>query len=142
MLAGGEPALPIAGIAVRIVRRPAINARASGRLVPAHDAIVGNVAPKHTARIPEIDRPFGPAHASGEPLHARQRQTISRKARIENLDRRVGIALARLPSAERGAGECCCRSRAGGGGEIASREFHGGASHAWLRPLRIAWASS
>src|SRR5262249_14852136 len=142
VLAGDEPALPVAGIAVGIVRRPAINARASRRLVPAHDAIVGNVAPEHAARISEIDRSLAPARAGGGPPHARQRQTIFGKARIENPDRRVGIALARLPTAERGAGECCRRGRAGGGGEIASREFHGGASHAWPRSLRIAWASS
>src|SRR5262249_30840123 len=104
--------------------------------------IVGNVAPKHAARIPEIDRSLRPAHAGGEPLHARQRQTIFGKARIENLDRRIGIALARLPTAERGARECCRRGRAGGGGEMAARESHGRPSRAWLRSLRIVWASS
>src|SRR5262249_56392152 len=99
-------------------------------------------APKHATRIAEISRSLAPAHAGGEPLHARKRQTIFRKARIENLDRRVGIALARLPTAERGAGECHRRGRAGGGGEMASREFHGRTSRVWLRFLRIVWASS
>src|SRR6516164_45525 len=38
---------------------PSVNARASRRLVPAQDAIVGNVAPKHATRIPEVDRALG-----------------------------------------------------------------------------------
>src|SRR4029453_9068400 len=112
-------------VAVGIVRRLAIDAHASRSFIPAHDAVVGDVAPKQAARVTEIDRSLAPTHARGEPLDARERQPIFCKARVEDLDRGVGIALARLPAAERGAGECRCSGCAGSGGEIASREFHG-----------------
>src|SRR5262245_27159452 len=125
MLAGDEAALAVAGIAICVVRRLAIDAHASCSFIPAHDAVVGDVAPKQTARISEIDGSLAPAHARGEPLDTRERQPIFCKARVEDLDRRVGIALARRPTAERGAGECRRRGRAGSSGEIASREFHG-----------------
>src|SRR5258708_2646454 len=65
--------------------------------------------------------------------HVTRRPRRSRALPLANLDRRVGITLARLPSSERGAGECHRRARAGGGGEIASREFHGRPSHSDLR---------
>ena len=70
VLAGDEPALAVAGVAVGVVRRLAVHAGAPGLLVPAHDAVVGNVAPQQAARVAEIDRPLAPAHAGREPLDA------------------------------------------------------------------------
>ena len=111
VLAGDESALAVARIAVGVVRRGAVHAGASRPLVPTHDAVVGNIAPEQAARVAEIDRPLAPAHAGCKPLHARLRDTIFRKGRIENLDRRVGIARVRLPAAERRTGECHCGRR-------------------------------
>src|SRR5262249_10259643 len=119
-----EATLPVAGIAVGIVRRLAIDGDASRSFIPAHDAVVGDVAPKQTSRVTEINRAFAPAHPGGEPLDAPVSQPIFSKARVENLDRRIRVALARLPAAERGARECRRRCRTGGANEIASREFH------------------
>src|SRR5262249_55351385 len=130
VLAADEATLPVARVAVGEIRRPAVNAGASGPLIPAHDSIIGNIAPKQTSRVTEINRALAPAHAGSEPLDARVSQPM------------IGMALARLPAAERGARECRRRGRAGGANEIASREFHGGGSRAWLRSLRIVWPSS
>src|SRR5262249_42570876 len=80
-------------------------------LVPAHDAVIRNVAPQETARITEIDRALVKTAARREPLDAGKRQPIFVKGRIETLHRWVRIALARLP------GRRCRR-----------RIFHGGFS--------------
>ena len=85
MLAGDEPPLSIAGVAIGVIGRFTENPDAAGLLVPAHDPIVGNIAPKEAARIAEIDRPLGPAHAGGKAFDAGQQQPIFRKARIEHL---------------------------------------------------------
>src|SRR5262249_3592894 len=97
VLAGDEAPLAVAGVAVGIVRRLAEDRDCPGFLVPAHDAVVRDVAPQHAARIAEPDRPLAPAHAGREPLDAREREAIFGEARIEDLHRRVGIALARGP---------------------------------------------
>jgi hypothetical protein len=125
VLAGDQPALAIAGVAVGIVGGLAVHADSPGRLIPAHDAVVGNVAPEHTSGISEIDRAFAPAHARGQPLNAGIEQAIAVEARVEALDGGVGIALAGLPRAE--------RARCGGHREradtpsqhVASRDMHG-----------------
>src|SRR5262249_28120582 len=70
-------------------------------LVPAQDAIVGYIAPIETARIAEIDWSFRPPHPGGQPFDAREQEPIFVEARIEDLDRRIRIALARLPGCER-----------------------------------------
>src|SRR5262249_59937332 len=63
MLAGDEPPLPVAGIAVGVIGGLAVDARVARHLVPAQDAIVGYIAPIETARIAEIDRTLRPPRA-------------------------------------------------------------------------------
>jgi len=101
VLAGNEPSLPVAGIAIGIVGRLAVDACAAGRVVPPHDAIVGDVAPIDATRIAEIDRPLGPAHSRGQPFNPGEQEAIFVETRIEDLNRWIGIAFARLPGCER-----------------------------------------
>src|SRR5262249_25057479 len=54
-------------------------------------------APKERARIAEPDRPLAPARAGVKPLDARLRDTIARKARVEDLHPRIRVARALLP---------------------------------------------
>src|SRR5262249_60124048 len=68
VLAGDEAALAVAGVAVGVVRRFSEHADAAGLLLPAHDAVVGNVAPQQVAAVAEPHRPLAPAHAGGPPL--------------------------------------------------------------------------
>src|SRR6266851_3002107 len=49
VLAGDEPALAVAGVAVGVARRLAEDRDRPRLLVPAHDAVVGDVAPEHVA---------------------------------------------------------------------------------------------
>src|SRR3954451_8725692 len=97
MLASDEAALAVAGVAVGVIARLTEGADPAGFLVPAHDAVIGDVAPQQTARIAEIDRPLVETAAAREPLDARKRDPVFVEGRIETLNRRVRIALARLP---------------------------------------------
>src|SRR5205085_7098804 len=101
MLAGDKLSLAVAGIPVGIVRRLAIDAHCPGLLIPAHDAVVGDVAPENAAGVAEIDRSLAPAHAGGQALDAGVEQAIAVKARDEAFDGGVGIALACLPGGAR-----------------------------------------
>src|SRR5204863_8634256 len=94
-------ALAVARVAVRIVGGLAIDADAAGFLVPAHDAVVRDVAPKQTAPVAHVDRALVPAAAARDLLDAREAEAIFGERRIEVLHVRIGIALARLPSGER-----------------------------------------
>ncbi len=97
MLAGDQPALTVARIAVGEVRRPSEHRHRAGLLFPPHDAVVGNVAPQKEAAIPEPDGPFAETHAGGEPLHRCIGDAVFQEARIEDFDRRVGVGLALPP---------------------------------------------
>src|SRR6267142_3001264 len=97
MLAGDESALAVAGVAIGMVGGLTEDADPPGVLVPAHDAVIRNVAPQETARITEIDRALVKTAAGCEPLDAGKREPIFVEGRIEALHRLVGIALARLP---------------------------------------------
>src|SRR5262249_18654526 len=57
-----------------------------------------DVAPINATGVAEINRPFAPAHAGREPFDTGKRQPILVEARIQHLNRRVGVALARLPA--------------------------------------------
>src|SRR5262249_25724428 len=72
-----------------------------GLLVPAHDAVVGNIAPQEAARVAEIDRPLVEAAAGGDAFDAGERDAIFLEARIEHLDGGVRVAIARVPAGER-----------------------------------------
>src|SRR3954447_5987703 len=43
VLAGDQPSLAVAGVAVGVVRRLAEHADRTGLLIPAHDAVIGDV---------------------------------------------------------------------------------------------------
>src|SRR5271170_7638642 len=100
VLAGDEPPLAVSGVAVRVVRRLAKNADRAGFFVPAHDAIIGDVAPQQITAVAEPHWPFGPAKTVREPLDRGIEWRLDRvKARIQRPDRRVRIALSRFPAA-------------------------------------------
>ena len=88
VLAGDEPALAVAGVAVGEVRGLAEDADRARLLLPLEDAVVGDVAPQQIAPVAEIDRPLGPAAAGGEALHAGELQPVLLEARIERDDGR------------------------------------------------------
>src|SRR5205085_954126 len=56
VLAGDEPALAIAGVAVGKIRGLAVNAHLARLLLPLEDAIVGDVAPEQIAAVAEPHR--------------------------------------------------------------------------------------
>src|SRR5271156_6077460 len=110
VLAGDEPPLAVAGVAVRVVRRLAKNADRAGFFVPAHDAIIGDVAPQQVTAVAEPDRPFGPAKTVREPLDRSIEWRLDLvKARIKGSDRRVRIAFGRFPAG--GCERCHGRGR-------------------------------
>src|SRR6185295_14117837 len=86
VLAGDEAALAVARVAVGVVGGLAINAGAAGLFVPAHDAVVRDVAPQQAARVAEIDRAFVPARPGVKPLHAREPKPEIVERRIEYLN--------------------------------------------------------
>src|SRR2546430_14494565 len=96
VLAGDEPALPVARIAVGVVRGLAKDRGEAALLVPAQDAVVGNVAPQHIASVADPDRALAPARAGGKPFHAGEQHVILREARVEIVDRRIRIEPAEL----------------------------------------------
>ena len=98
MLAGDQPALAVAGVAVGEIRRLAEDADRAGLLFPFDDAVVGNVAAQKIAPVAEPHRAFGPAQAGGQPLHGREFQPVFFEARIERMDRRIGIIGRRPPA--------------------------------------------
>src|SRR5262252_1707645 len=100
VLAGDEAALAVARVAVGVVRRLAVHGGAARLLIPPQDAIVRNVAPQQAARVAEPHRPFAPAGAGVEALDAGVENAIFQKARIDDLDGRVRITLARFPAAK------------------------------------------
>src|SRR6476646_9050849 len=99
VLAGDQPALGVAGVAIGEIRRLSEDAYRAGLLLPFEDALVGNVAAQQIAAVAEPHRPFGPAQSRGQPLHRRKFQPVFFKARIERVDRRIGITRRRPPAA-------------------------------------------
>src|SRR5262245_3922933 len=134
VFAGDQTALAVAGIAICVVRGLAEHADPPGLLVPTHDAVVGNVAPQQATGVAEIDRALAPAHVGCDALDAGEGEAITRKTRIEDLDRRVRIALARLPAAE----GCACdrrrADRAGADEQAAFGDLHENPLYLWRQP--------
>src|SRR5262245_16615922 len=96
MLACEQTALPVARHAVRIVGWAAKHAPCAGRLVITHDPVIRDVADEQVAAVAEPYRPLRPAHACGELLDRAGEEPIFGKARIEDLHRRIRIALVWL----------------------------------------------
>ena len=80
-LAGEQAPLPIARIAVRVVRRHAEHAD-SRPFVPSQDTIIGNVAEQQGLGIGEPDRALAPAHARVQLLHLRRTNHIRPEALV------------------------------------------------------------
>src|SRR5438445_5696232 len=97
VLAGEQPPLAVARIAVGVVRGLAEHADRAGFLLPLHDAVVRDVAPQKIASVAEPHRALAPAHARSNSFDLRQREAVAREARVDDLDGRIRIALARLP---------------------------------------------
>jgi len=114
MLASDEAALAVASVAVGVIGGLTEDVDPASLLIPAHDAVIGNVAPQETARITKIDRALIKPATGREPLDAGKREPIFVEGRIETLHRRVGIALARLPGRQcrRCESHCGRRTRA------------------------------
>src|ERR1700738_1302564 len=95
MFAGDEAALSITRIAVGVVGRAAEDGEAAVFLAVFHDPVVRNVAHQHIALLREVHWPFSPPHAGRKLFERAGVKAIFRKAWIENLNRRIGIALVR-----------------------------------------------
>src|SRR4029453_5707831 len=99
VLAGHQPALPISGVAVGVVRWLAEDADRAGFLLPFEDAVVWDVAPQKRTEFTEPDWAFAPAAAGIEPLDRRVHRRLDRvETRIERYDCGIGIGLGGLPS--------------------------------------------
>ena len=111
VLAGDQPPLAIAGIAVGIVGGLAKNADRAGFLLPFEDPVIGDVAPQQRAELAEPDRPLAPPAAGIEPLDRGVHRRADRlEARIERDDCGIGIGLGGLPvSRHRGSPSCLWR---------------------------------
>jgi len=97
VLAGDQPAAPVTGVAVGVVRGLAEDRDRTRLLVPAQHAVVGDVAPQQIAAVAEIDRSLGPAAAGVEPFDRGERQAILVERRIEHAHVGVRITLVGLP---------------------------------------------
>ena len=84
MFAGHQPALPVAGLAVAEVGWLTERRDLPGLLVPAHDAVVGNVREQQTICIAKPDRPFGPVEPGRQLLNWRIKHDIGCKFRIDS----------------------------------------------------------
>src|ERR1051325_4961796 len=91
-LAGDQPPLAIAGIAVGVVRRLAEDADRAGLLLPFHNAVVRDVAPQKVAAVAEPNRPLGKTAARRDPLDRGIAEHQRGKTRIDGLDVSVGVA--------------------------------------------------
>src|SRR4051794_20520366 len=91
VLAGDEPALAVARVAVRVVRRGAEDADVPVLLEPAHDAVVRDVAPQEVAAVAEVDGPLGPAEAGGDALDGGVAD-LEPEPLVDRLDARVRVA--------------------------------------------------
>ncbi len=98
-LTNQQPALTVATHAIGKVRVLAVHRQLTRHLVPAHDAIVGNIADQQVATVTDPHRPFGPAHAAGQFLDAGIEYSYVGKAVVQHTDQRVGITLGQRLSA-------------------------------------------
>src|SRR5689334_22711535 len=94
VLAGDQASFTVARIAVRIVGRIAKHADMPIVFRPAHDAIVGYVAPQQISTIAKIDRAFAPSEAGGDTLDRSIANFVFEPA-IEHLNARIGVTRPR-----------------------------------------------
>ena len=91
VLAGYEPTLAIAGIAIAVTGGAAIDAYLLALLCPAQHSIVGNVAPNQTSGVSEPYRPFCPAATGEETFDDCVANPVPAEAVIKHLDSRVRV---------------------------------------------------
>src|SRR5262249_56210798 len=91
MLAGDEPALTVAGVAVGEIGGLPEDADRAGLLFPFEDALVGDVTAQEIASVPKPHGALGPTQAGGEALDGRQFQPVFLKARIKRVNCSIGI---------------------------------------------------
>src|SRR5947209_8034985 len=76
VLASEQASLPVAGIAIGVIRGLPEHAHPTGLFIPAHHPVVRDIAPEQVTAIAEPDWPFGPTHAGGDFLDFRQRELV------------------------------------------------------------------
>src|SRR5215471_5226753 len=127
VLTSDKPPLPVASVAVGIVGGPSEHRDGTGLLVPAHNAVVGDVAEQQLARVAEPHRSFREAEPSADPLNRRQSQDYPLEAWVDHLQIRIRVAYRSrgIPS-PRGHSITPVRSSGGSSSsERASLEDHG-----------------
>jgi hypothetical protein len=116
VLAGDEAALAVTRIAVGVIGRATEDGETVVLLVEFHDAVVGDIAAQQVAPFREIGGAFRPAHAGGYLFQRTAVDAVSGEAGVEDLDRRVRVALVR----REGKGLRCRAAREGGRAEQAA----------------------
>ena len=92
VLAGNQATLAIPGVSVGVVGRLPIDSGLARWRMPAHDAVVGDVAEQQTVPIAEPDRPLGPPGTGPEALQGGVGVDVVPEAVVHNLHRGVRIA--------------------------------------------------
>ena len=109
VLAGHEPSLAVARVAIGEIRRLPVDADGAGLFLPLHDPVVGNVAPQEIAAVAEPHRALGPATSRRQTLDGGEFQPIGLETRVERDDGGVGIACGRFPAIGKlWRGVLCC----------------------------------
>src|SRR5207248_6339974 len=98
VLAGDEPALAIAGIAVGEIGGLAEDADRAGLLLPFDDALVRDIAAQQIPPVAEPHRTFGPTQARRQPLHGRKLHPVFFAARVQCTYRRIRVIRRRPPA--------------------------------------------
>ena len=88
---GNQAACPVAGVTIAIIGRLTIDAEAAIAFVPAHDAIVGDVAEEHATRVSKPHRTFAPAQARTETFDSGVANGVFFKACVQNFNGGIGI---------------------------------------------------
>jgi hypothetical protein len=104
MLAGHQPPLAVAGVAIGVVGRKPVDADPDA-LDPAHHAIVRDVAPDQEVAVGEEAGPLGPLRAGVQLLEPAIAEQVALEAGIEVLE--VGALEAALSQFLADSGGLC-----------------------------------
>ena len=86
MLAGNQPPLPIARIAIGKLGRLAKNTDRPSAMVEAHDFVIRDIAPQKAITIAKPDRPFAPTESGSKTFDGTERLEIPPEFRVQNLE--------------------------------------------------------
>ena len=92
VLAGNQPALSIPGVSVGVVGRLPVDRGLAGRRMPAHDAVVGNVAEQQAVPVAETKLALGPPGTGPDALQGGVGVDVVPEAVVHNLHRGVRVA--------------------------------------------------